>query len=196
MKAIFAPVLALFLTVTSVSVQAASAQQMPSAPPIAPAASEVQTPPSEVSVRQLLEIMQARKMVERMNEKVDAIFTSTMKNMLQGKTLTPEQQQGVDDARTRMADMMKEAFNWEALEPMYLEVYSKTFSQSEVDSMTVFYSSPAGQAVVAKLPLAMENSMAFMQQRMLTLLPKIQQVAKDTAEQIRAQHAPASKSAS
>jgi uncharacterized protein len=196
MKAIFAPVLALFLAVTAVSVQAASAQQTPSAPPTAPAAGEAQTPPSEVSVRQLLEVMQARKMVERMNEKVDAMFTSTMKNMLQGKTLTPEQQQRVDDARARMGEMMKEAFNWEALEPMYLEVYSKTFSQSEVDSMTAFYSSPAGQAVVAKLPLAMENSMAFIQQRMLTLLPKMQQVAKDTAEQIKAQHSPGAKSAS
>jgi uncharacterized protein len=176
--------------VTRLAAAAAPAQLPPSTAP------EAATPPSEVSVRQLLEVMQARKMVDRMSEKIDSMFSATIQNMLKGKTLTPEQQQSIDAARARMDAMMKEVFNWEAMEPMYLQVYTQTFSQSEIDSMTTFYSSPAGQAVVSKLPLAMENSMALMQQRMLTLLPKMQQVAKDAAEQVKAKDQAAAKSAS
>ena len=54
--------------------------------------------------------------------------------------------------------------------------------------MIAFYSSPAGQAVVAKLPLVAQNTMAAMQQQMKSLMPQAQQIAKDTATEINSQH--------
>jgi len=91
-------------------------------------------------------------------------------------------------------DMMKESLNWESLEPGYLEVYGKTFSQSEIDSMISFYSSPAGHAVILKLPLAMQNTMAMVQQRMQALIPRIQQMAKDAAAEMKASQEGSAKS--
>jgi hypothetical protein len=60
--------------------------------------------------------------------------------------------------------------------------------------MVAFYSSPTGHAVIEKLPLAMQNSMRAMQEQVTkTLLPKLQQMAQDTAAQIKAQNAAAGK---
>ena len=70
-----------------------------------------------------------------------------------------------------------------------MKVYAETFTQSEIDAMTFFYSSPAGHAVMVKLPLVAKNSMAAMQEQMKSLVPQLQQMAKETAEQVKAQDA-------
>lgn len=50
-----------------------------------------------------------------------------------------------------------------------------------------------GHAVIVKLPLAMKTSMSDMQERMRQMIPKIQQLAKETAEQLNSQTPPAQK---
>ena len=85
---------------------------------------------------------------------------------------------------------------WENMEPTYLKIYEDSFSQSEVDSMIAFYSSPGGQAVVAKLPLVAQNTMQAMLQQMKSLMPQAQQIAKDTATAINTQHEKSNKKSS
>jgi len=137
--------------------------------------------------------MQLRKFLEGMPQQLDAYFTSLLQKSLDGQSLTAEQQQSVDRMLVKLHDMMKDYLNWDSMETMYQDIYGKTFTQSEVDGMISFYSSPAGHAVVVKLPLVMQNTLAATQQRMQALLPKIQQMAKDTAAQIKASPAPAPK---
>ena len=140
--------------------------------------------PTDDSIRQLLQIMQARKIVEQLATQMDAIFTATINRQLEGKTLSDEDRQRIADAKARMKEVTGGLLKWEVMEPIYLKTYGDTFSQSEVDSLIGFYSSPAGQSIIAKLPLATQNAMAAVQQHMMTLMPKVQQIAKDTATQI------------
>ncbi|HJX20059.1 MAG TPA: DUF2059 domain-containing protein, partial [Steroidobacteraceae bacterium] len=58
--------------------------------------------------------------------------------------------------------------------------------QHEVDGMLTFYRSEVGQAVIAKLPAAMQQSMTSIQGHVKTLTPKIVQLEKDTAAQLKA----------
>jgi len=53
--------------------------------------------------------------------------------------------------------------------------------------MLEFYATPAGQAVIVKLPLVVRNTLSEMQQRIQQMMPKLQQMARETAEQIKAQ---------
>lgn len=151
------------------------------------------TPPStratDVSVRHLLEVMQARKLVEAIPQQMDAMFTASVNKSLEGKPLSDQQKQAVEKMRSRLKDIMKETLGWNSMETIYLDVYGKTFSQSEVDSMIAFYSSPAGRAVVEKLPLVVQNTMVIVQERMQVLLPKIKQMAQETATELKAQSA-------
>nr|WP_277611070.1 DUF2059 domain-containing protein [Microbulbifer celer] len=62
------------------------------------------------------------------------------------------------------------------MEPLFTEVYQKSLTQSEVDGMLEFYKSKAGKAVVAKMPLIMQNTMTLMQQRMAGVAPKMQEI--------------------
>lgn len=157
------------------------------------AANSSQPKPSEESLRHLLEVMQAKQLANAAAQQVDDMFSSMLNQALAGKNVTPEQQKVIEANRAKMRDLMKDLLSWESMERLYLKVYADTFTQSEIDDMTAFYSSPAGHAVIVKLPLAMKNTMSEMQERMKELVPKIQQLAKDTAEQIKAQGAPAPK---
>jgi hypothetical protein len=150
---------------------------------------------SEESLHHLLDVMQSRKIVETMSQQVDSMYTGLVNKMLEGKTLTDEQQQAIRQRREEALGLFKQLFSWDSMETLYLKVYGDTFTQAEIDSMTAFYSSPTGQAVITKLPQAMKVSMSEMQNRMATILPKIQQMAKETAEQIKAQDTAAKRKA-
>jgi hypothetical protein len=142
---------------------------------------------SDASLHRLLEVQQARKIVETMSQQMDVVFTNSLNQMLAGKHLNPKQQEVVDKSRIKMRDLFKDVMSWEVMEPLYMKVYADTFTQKEIDGMTAFYSSPVGHAVIQKMPLVLTNSMAEMQKRMGTLFPKVQQIAKETAEEIKAE---------
>lgn len=142
--------------------------------------------PSEESVRHLLEVMQAQKIVQTLSAQMDGMFDSMVKKQLEGQDVTPEQRQAIEARRKAASDMVKELLSWDSMESLYLKVYEDTFTQDEIDGMVAFYSSPAGRAVIAKMPLAAKNSLSEMQQRMQQMIPKLQQMAKEAAEAAKA----------
>ncbi len=148
---------------------------------------------SEESIHHLLDVMQSRKIVETMSQQVDSLYSGMVNKALEGKDLTPEQQKEIQARHDKARDLFSHMLSWESMERFYMKVYGETFTQSEIDGMTAFYSSPAGHAVIVKMPLAVKNSMAEMQEQMKPLIPKLQQMAKETAEQIKAEDARTSK---
>lgn len=163
--------------------QATVIQDVTSTPPTVAPADRA----SDASLHRLLEVQQARKIVETMSQQMDVVFTNSLNQMLSGKHLNAKQQEVVDKSRIKMRDLFKDVMSWEVMEPLYMKVYADTFTQKEIDGMTAFYSSPVGHAVIQKMPLVLTNSMAEMQKRMGTLFPKVQQIAKETAEEIKAE---------
>ena len=49
---------------------------------------------------------------------------------------------------------------WERLQPLYMDIYRKTYDGEDVEAMIAFYQSPAGQRVLDRQPQLMENLMA------------------------------------
>jgi len=75
--------------------------------------------------------------------------------------------------------------DWTKLEPMYIRIYQKTFSQEEVDGMIAFYKTPGGQAVVSKMPTAMQNTMDEMQQMMAPVMQSMQRMQQDVIAELK-----------
>jgi uncharacterized protein len=156
-------------------------------------ANSTEARPSAESVQRLLEVTQAQKVLQTITEQMDAAFAGMVKRQVgDQQDLTPEQQKSLEARRKAAADMVSKLLSWDSMGPLYLKVYQETFTQAEVDGMLEFYSTPAGQAVIAKLPLAAKNTMSEMQQRVQEMMPKLQQMASETAEEVKAQ-APARK---
>lgn len=145
------------------------------------------TPASEASIRELLQVTEARKLVDGILPQIDAGMKASMQQALKGQAPTPKQQKSIDKMTEKMMALMQEEFSWEKLEPLYLQIYQKAFTQEEVDGMLAFYKSPAGAAVIKKLPTVMKESMGSVQQMMGPLMQKIQILAKETAAEIAAE---------
>lgn len=154
----------------------------------APATKSSEPAPTEDSIRKLLQLTEARSVVDGIRQQMKSASASMVKQMLQGQAVPPEKQQAVDAALAKMDEAEGELLSWDKLEAIYIKVYRQTFTQKEVDSMIAFYSSPAGQAVVHKLPAALQSTMTAVQQQMAAdLVPKIQQITQDLAKQLKSQ---------
>ena len=142
--------------------------------------------PSEASVRQLFEVMHSSKLLEAYMTQIDSTVRASMQQALAGQQLNPKQKKILEDMGAEIGSLVKAELTWPAIEPLMIEVYRDTFSQHEVDGMLAFYRSEVGQAVIAKLPTAMQQSMTGIQGHAQALTPKIVQLEKDTAARLKA----------
>jgi hypothetical protein len=142
--------------------------------------------PAEQSLRQLFEVMHSSSLLDAYLTQIDGTVRASMQQALAGQQLNPKQKKILDDMGREIGSLVKAELNWSAIEPVMIEVYRNTFSQHEVDGMLAFYRSEVGQAVIAKLPTAMQQSMTSIQGHVKTLTPRIVQLEKDSAAQLKA----------
>jgi len=142
--------------------------------------------PAEASIRQLFEVMHSSNLLDAYLTQIDGTVRASMQQALAGQQLNAKQKKILEDMGREIGSLVKAELNWSAIEPVMIEVYRNTFSQHEVDGMLTFYRSEVGQAVIAKLPTAMQKSMTSIQGHVKTLTPRIVQLEKDTAAQLKA----------
>lgn len=162
--------------IIGLSILAASSTYAFAAPP----------PPSEDSIRRLLEVTEARKLLDGMMTQIDALMRRNMEQALRGRQLTPEQEAIIARMRNKMADAFRDEMTWDKLEPLYVRVYRDTFTQGEVDGMLAFYRTDAGRAVIVKMPGVIQTTMGEMQLRMQPLIQKMRAIEEEALTELRA----------
>ena len=145
-----------------------------------------EAPVSDASLRELLIVTQTHKILDAVMGQVDATIQKATTQALEGKELTPEQQAIFDDGRRQMVSVLSEGLSWDTMEPLYMDIYRRSFTQSELDGLLVFYKSPAGQAMIAKLPIVAQNIMQLTTERMQVIVPKLQQIQQDMVRRLQA----------
>lgn len=144
-------------------------------------ASAAEVPASAASIKEVLSVTDVKAMLDKMWPQIDAMMSTQIQQCLKGQVLSANQQEALNQMRGKMIASMKDELSWEKMEPLYIEVYQKSFTQDEIDGMLAFYKSPAGAAVVKKLPVVMQETMIAMQQR---IGPMMQRMQKDTQESV------------
>lgn len=142
--------------------------------------------PSEDSLRELMRITDMPRMLESSMAQVDAVMETTMQQALAGQEISAADQKVLQEMQGEMVALLKEEMSWAQLEPVFMQIYSDSLSQSEVDGMLEFYRSDAGKAVIAKMPVIMQNSMQLMQQKMGSMMPKMQEIQQAAITKIKA----------
>ncbi|HVO07978.1 MAG TPA: DUF2059 domain-containing protein [Burkholderiaceae bacterium] len=147
-------------------------------------------PPSEASLKHLFEVSHISRVLDSVWDQMDGMMSTAIKQANQGQPLNDAQKAIAEDTGSKLTAIYRESMSWEKLEPIMIRVYQKSLTQSEVDGIARFYATPAGQAMLKKLPAIMQNSMHEMQGAMQDMMPKIQALARDSAEKIRAAATP------
>jgi hypothetical protein len=143
-------------------------------------------PPSETSIRELMDVMQSKKLVDGVTGQLNGMMLKSAEQANGGTPLDAEEQKIVERGVGRLADVIKQQISWPQLEPMMIDIYRKSFSQKEVDDLLVFYRSPSGQAVIQKMPMVMQQSIAESQAKIQTMMPQMRQVDADMVKELKA----------
>ena len=144
-------------------------------------------PPTEASIKQLLEIGQAHKLVDAMMAQMDGLMKQAMEQAAKGQQLSPKIQKDIEKRRADTMAAVKEVLDWNKLEPMYVRIYQKSLSQQEIDGMIAFYKTPTGQAVLNKMPVVLQNTMTEVQQMMQPMIQRMQRMQQEVVAEIQAE---------
>lgn len=150
------------------------------------AAFAAEAQPTEASVRQLLVAAEVRQIVDGIPSQMEGMMRAAMRQVTKGEPLSAEQQAIVDRITTKVVSAMAEELTWDKLEPLYLEIYTKSFTQEEVDGLIALYKTPAGQALTKKMPVVMQNTNAAMQARVGPMMQRLQAAVREAASEIQA----------
>ncbi len=140
--------------------------------------------PSEDSIRQLLEITQARKLIDSTVNQVDGMLKNSAQAALRGQPMTPERQKILDKSRTRTMALLKEELNWDSLQAIYVDIYRNSFTQEEVNGLITFYKTPSGQALIRKMPVVMQQTMVEVQTLSVQFAKQFDDINRDMITQL------------
>ncbi len=144
------------------------------------------TPASEQSIRQLLTVTETRKLLDNVLGQIDSMMKGAFQQALQGRMPSPREQEIIDRMLARSAALTREEMSWEKLEPVYLRIYRDSLTQDEVDGMIAFYQTPAGRALIRKMPLIVQNSLREMQAMMVPMMDRLKTVQDDALRELAA----------
>ena len=135
------------------------------------------TVPSEASIKELLDLtQQARKLTDSVTAQMDQLMTSAIEQVTKGEKLPPNAQKLVDQDKSEIAKMMHDTLDYDKVLPMNVQIYQKSFTQAEVDGLIAFYKTSAGQALLGKMPVVVQNAVAEMRTMVTPMTQRIQQM--------------------
>ena len=147
------------------------------------------TKPSETSVKELLLLSDSPKMLEMSKGQLAAMAGGPVQQALQGRSPTPEIRRILEAGGAKSMAALNEGLKWEAFEPTFVEIYQSMMTQEEVDGIVAFYKTPAGKAMIQKMPQLMQASGQRMQQQLGPLIQQLQQISQETVLQLQAEFA-------
>src|SRR4051812_1376719 len=95
--------------------------------------------PSKESVEKLLAAAESEKLVTSMQQQIENMMKASVDRAFKGQALSAEAQQFVDNYRKKMIGDFKAEMSWEKLKDLYVQIYSESFTQEEIDGLIAFY---------------------------------------------------------
>lgn len=151
--------------------------------------SVVAATPSDTSLKELLEVTDARKGLDTSLEQTEHMMHSVMAKSLEGKPVTPAQQEAINRMQSKVLAVLKEEMNWTKFEPVLVDIYRQSLTQEEVDGALNFYRSDVGRSMTQKMPLIMQNSMQAVQNLMLSMMPRLAKIQEELQAELKATQA-------
>ncbi len=142
------------------------------------AIAEVAEPTEKELAEKLLIAMDVPQTTDQLTKIMKDMVPLQMKQMGAPDELINESNQHM---KTMMDFIMKEV-GWVAMKTDYINLYAEVFSKEEMEGAIAFYSSDIGKAFIKKQPELMQRSMQISQKRMMDIMPKLSEKAKELAD--------------
>jgi uncharacterized protein len=172
MKNIYA-VLALFLLVPAFAISQSTA--VAPAPASDDAALAAPVPldqqPSKEDLNKLFEVMHLREQMQNVMKMMPQMIQQQLQQQWKqtsakyGGQLTPDQEAGLEKLMQKYMTQAMNVYNVDDMISDMIPVYQRHFTKDDVHSLTAFYSTPAGQHMLALQPVIMKEYMPVVMKR-------------------------------
>lgn len=142
-------------------------------------AAALAAPAKDSTIKELMKVVKTRKLMDSMRSQMDVLMDNSVKAALHGKTPNAKQQAAIDKMKKRIVALLDDELSWKRFEPLSINLYKETFTEEELQGMLKFYQTPAGQAVINKMPTLMQKTMVAVQGMTQDLEPQLQQIEED-----------------
>jgi uncharacterized protein len=115
--------------------------------------------------------------VDQMQKQMMTQMSAMMKQQTMAN-LTPDQQKNATEMSQRVVEFAMQKMSWDAMKAEFIKLYDDTYTEDEISGILMFYQSPPGQAMLAKSPALMANTMALVQKRMAEIKPELDDMIK------------------
>lgn len=129
----------------------------------------------EVKIEEMLRLSHVDRTVTQMLDQMKTMMTAQMSKA----DVPAADRKHMDEIQTKIMALMADRLSWEKSKSAYVKIYSETYTESEIDGLLAFYKSPAGQAMIDKMPELMQKSMALSQQMMGDIMPEIKRLSQE-----------------
>lgn len=90
----------------------------------------------------------------------------------------PRDREAFDSYMKRVNEVMREEASWAQLKEPMVQIYTKHYTEAEVQGLVSFYESPLGRSMVARTPAVMHDTTAVTQAMMKRVLPRLAELAR------------------
>jgi len=136
-------------------------------------------------VEELVQLIKLEQLMGQMTERMTSQMKANAAQQNARHNFTPAQQKVVDDYIDQVQKITQSAVAWEKIKPVVVQVYTETYTESELDGILAFYHSPAGQALVTKSPQLMNKTMGLVSSQMNEVQPQLQQANAEFARKMK-----------
>ena len=151
------------------------------------ASSFAQTP-SDASIDELLMLSKVNQIADAVMVPMEQMMRQNIAAFQQGKQVTSQERQSIENFIPKAMQIARDELAFNNLRNLYIEIYKATFTQEEVDGLIIFYKTPAGLALVNKMPAIAQKTMTLIQAKIQPMNVRMQAAMKqamDEAKQIK-----------
>jgi hypothetical protein len=128
------------------------------------------------------------KMLEQQKKAIAPMMQQQMAAQAARMKLTPDEQQDFIALQQKNFDTMMSSLMGPDMRAQMMQAYSEVFTKDQLDGLSAFYGTPAGQALIDKTPEVSAKMQALMMPRMQPAMVTMQKSMADFATQIAAKH--------
>jgi len=147
------------------------------------------TPATLADAEDVLRVMHFDEMMSKILEQQKKMIGGNLQKAAAQMKLPDEDRDRFLAMQKKLIDETMDKLMGPEMRSDVAKIYSDVFSKEELASLGAFYSTPAGQAMVAKQPQVQEKMMQVMMPKMAEIGPKMQQLGRDFAAEQKAKQA-------
>lgn len=96
-----------------------------------------------------------------------------------GPNAPQEKKDQLADFEKKFAQMIDAQVGWDVMEPALTDYYQSAFTEEELDVILTFYKTPAGAALIEKMPAVNAQATQLLQTKMAAVQPQMKQMYEE-----------------